>query len=153
MTGTIKGPGIFLAQFAGDDAPFDNLPGIARWTAGLGYKCVQIPTWDRRLFELDRCAKSQTHADEVRGICTDAGVQITELSTHLQGQLIAVNPANDAAFDAFAPPCATIPPSGRPGPPIARHRIEVTGKALDDFANGQVDQARIDTMHGILGCR
>ena len=31
------------------------------------------------------------------------GVEITELSTHLQGQLVAVNPAYDEAFDAFAP--------------------------------------------------
>ena len=29
---------------------------------------------------------------------------ITELSTHLQGQLVAVHPAFDEAFDAFAPP-------------------------------------------------
>jgi sugar phosphate isomerase/epimerase len=100
---TIKGPAIFLAQFAGDAAPFNSLPAITRWAAGLGYKGVQIPTWDARLFNLDLCAESQTYADEVRGICTEAGVAITELSTHLQGQLVAVNPAYDRAFDAFAP--------------------------------------------------
>lgn len=99
----IKGPALFLAQFAGDAAPFDSLSGIASWAAGLGYRGVQIPTWDRRLFDLDLCAKSATYADEVRGICADAGVVITELSTHLQGQLIAVHPAYDAAFDGFAP--------------------------------------------------
>ncbi len=33
----------------------------------------------------------------------DMGMQITELSTHLQGQLVAVHPAYDTLFDAFAP--------------------------------------------------
>ena len=103
MTTRIKGPAIFLAQFAGDAAPFNSLPAIARWAAGLGYKGVQIPTWDARLFDLARAAESQTYADEVKGICAEAGVAITELSTHLQGQLVAVNPAYDTAFDAFAP--------------------------------------------------
>ena len=103
MAGKIKGPGLFLAQFAGDAAPFDTLEGIVGWAAGLGYKGVQIPTFDARLFDLDRAAESDTYCDEVKGICVDAGVAITELSTHLQGQLIAVNPAYDQAFDAFAP--------------------------------------------------
>ena len=113
MAGAIKGPGIFLAQFAGDEAPFNSLPAIAAWVAGLGYKGVQIPSWDSRLFDLDLCAESQTYADEVLGICSEAGVAITELSTHLQGQLIAVNPAYDAAFDAFAPAALRGNPSAR----------------------------------------
>ncbi|WGW05573.1 sugar phosphate isomerase/epimerase family protein [Tropicibacter oceani] len=103
MPGMIKGPALFLAQFAGDDAPFNSLENITKWAAGLGYKGVQIPSFDARLFDLDKAADSQTYCDEVKGICADAGVQITELSTHLQGQLVAVNPAYDAAFDAFAP--------------------------------------------------
>ena len=37
---TIKGPAIFLAQFAGDTAPFNSLDSIAAWAAGLGYKGV-----------------------------------------------------------------------------------------------------------------
>ncbi|MEJ6393549.1 sugar phosphate isomerase/epimerase [Gymnodinialimonas sp. 2305UL16-5] len=100
---TMKGPAIFLAQFAGDDAPYNSLPGITKWVASLGYKGVQIPTFDARLFDLERAANSDTYCDEIKGICADAGVEITELSTHLQGQLVAVNPAYDAAFDAFAP--------------------------------------------------
>ncbi|WP_343080416.1 sugar phosphate isomerase/epimerase [Ostreiculturibacter nitratireducens] len=100
---SIQGPAIFLAQFAGDEAPFNTLPGIAKWAADLGYKGVQIPTFDGRLFDLDKAAESQTYCDEVKGICADAGVKITELSTHLQGQLVAVHPAYDLAFDAFAP--------------------------------------------------
>ncbi|MEM1236967.1 MAG: sugar phosphate isomerase/epimerase [Pseudomonadota bacterium] len=100
---TMKGPGIFLAQFAGDDAPFNSLPAITKWAAGLGYEGVQIPSWDDRLFDLKRAAESKDYCDEVAGICAEAGVQITELSTHLQGQLVAVNPVYDTAFDAFAP--------------------------------------------------
>jgi sugar phosphate isomerase/epimerase len=103
MATTLKGPAIFLAQFAGDEAPFNTLESITRWAAGLGYKGVQIPTFDRRLFDLDRAAESKGYCDEVTGICAAAGVAITELSTHLQGQLVAVHPAYDAQFDAFAP--------------------------------------------------
>ncbi|MCC5963010.1 MAG: sugar phosphate isomerase/epimerase [Rhodobacteraceae bacterium] len=103
MPTNIKGPALFLAQFAGDDAPFNTLQGITRWAASLGYKGVQIPTFDPRLFDLDRAAESRDYCDEVAGICAEAGVAITELSTHLQGQLVAVNPAYDTAFDAFAP--------------------------------------------------
>ncbi|KUF09354.1 sugar phosphate isomerase/epimerase family protein [Pseudoponticoccus marisrubri] len=103
MPGLIKGPALFLAQFAGDTAPFDSLENITRWAAGLGYKGVQIPTFDPRLFDTDKAAESATYRDEVKGICAEAGVEITELSTHLQGQLVAVNPVYDAAFDAFAP--------------------------------------------------
>lgn len=99
----IKGPGLFLAQFAGDEAPFNSLENITKWAVGLGYKGVQIPTFDGRLFDLERAAESAAYCDEVKGICADAGVEITELSTHLQGQLVAVNPAYDIAFDAFAP--------------------------------------------------
>lgn len=103
MATQIKGPALFLAQFAGDQAPFNTLEGITKWAAGLGYKGVQIPTFVGHLFDLDKAASSDTYCDEVKGICADAGVEITELSTHLQGQLVAVNPAYDSAFDAFAP--------------------------------------------------
>jgi sugar phosphate isomerase/epimerase len=113
MTSQIKGPAIFLAQFAGDAAPFNSLPSIARWAADLGYKGVQIPTWDGRLFDLAKAADSQDYCDEVKGICQEAGVEITELSTHLQGQLVAVNPAYDRAFDAFAPASVHNNPKAR----------------------------------------
>ena len=113
MTSQIKGPGIFLAQFAGDAAPFDSLKGMAGWAASLGYKGVQVPTNDPRIFDLDRAADSQDYCDEVQGLCREAGVEITELSTHLQGQLVAVNPAYDLAFDAFAPKHLHGNPKGR----------------------------------------
>ena len=99
----IKGPGIFLAQFCQDDTPFNSLKNICQWSADLGYKAVQIPTWDKRLFDLELAYKSDTYCDEIKGIVTDAGMSISELSTHLQGQLVAVNPAYDQQFDAFAP--------------------------------------------------
>lgn len=99
---TIKGPGIFLAQFAGDAAPFNSFDSICAWVASLGYKGVQIPSWDGRLFDLDRAAESQDYCDEVAGIAASHGIAITELSTHLQGQLVAVHPAYDAQFDGFA---------------------------------------------------
>jgi sugar phosphate isomerase/epimerase len=101
---TIRGPGIFLAQFIGDRPPFDSLRGLSTWAAGLGYVGVQIPTSDARLFNLKLAAESQTYCDEVAGICRESGLSITEISTHLQGQLIAVHPAYDELFDGFAPP-------------------------------------------------
>ncbi|CCE00955.1 sugar phosphate isomerase/epimerase [Bradyrhizobium sp. STM 3809] len=100
----IKGPAIFLAQFAGDAAPFNSWDSICGWAASLGYEGVQIPSWDGRLFDLKRASESQDYADEVKGIAARHGLAITELSTHLQGQLVAVHPAYDAAFDGFAAP-------------------------------------------------
>ncbi len=100
----IKGPAIFLAQFAADAAPFNSFDSICGWAASLGYKGVQIPSWDGRLFDLKKASESQTYADELKGIAARHGLSITELSTHLQGQLVAVHPAYDAAFDGFAAP-------------------------------------------------
>jgi sugar phosphate isomerase/epimerase len=99
---TMKGPAIFLAQFADDAAPFNSFDAICGWAAGLGYKGIQIPTWDGRLFDLKKAASSKTYCDNVKGIADEHEVAITELSTHLQGQLVAVNPVYDSAFDGFA---------------------------------------------------
>ncbi len=100
---TIKGPGIFLAQFMADEAPFDSLDGICKYMADLGYKGIQIPTWDDRLIDLEKAATSKTYCDELKGRIGDHGLEITELASHLQGQLVAVNPAYDDLFNAFAP--------------------------------------------------
>ena len=100
---TIQGPAIFLAQFMGDTAPFNTLEGVCQWAANLGYIGVQIPTWDSRLIDLQKAAESKTYCDELKGKIQSFGLQITELSTHLQGQLVAVNPAYDTMFDNFAP--------------------------------------------------
>ncbi|MCO6496085.1 MAG: sugar phosphate isomerase/epimerase [Chitinophagaceae bacterium] len=100
---TIKGPAIFIAQFIGDKAPFDNLDNICRWASQLGYKGIQIPTLDERFIDLEKAATSKTYADELKGIVQSHGMEISELSTHLQGQLVAVHPAYDLLFDSFAP--------------------------------------------------
>lgn len=110
---TIKGPGIFLAQFAGDAAPFNSLPAIADTMAGLGYKGLQIPSWDERLFDLALAAESQSYCDEITGMLAEKGLAITELSTHLQGQLVAVHPAYDAQFDGFTIPQMRGNPAAR----------------------------------------
>jgi sugar phosphate isomerase/epimerase len=99
---TIKGHALFLAQFAGDEAPFNSLEAIADWAASCGYVGVQIPSWDDRLFDLEKAAESKAYCDEVKGVLADRGLVLTELSTHLQGQLVAVHPAYDEAFDGFA---------------------------------------------------
>jgi sugar phosphate isomerase/epimerase len=98
----IKGPAIFLAQFAGDEAPFNNLENITKWAKDLGYLGVQIHAWDSGFIDVDKAAESKTYCDELSGKCN--GLAITELATHLIGQLVAVHPAFDELFDGFAPP-------------------------------------------------
>jgi len=100
---TLKGPGIFLAQFMGDQAPFNDIISIGKWVQQLGFTGVQIPTWDSRCIDLKQAAESKTYADEWKGKINEIGLEVTELSTHLQGQLVAVHPAYDAQFDGFAP--------------------------------------------------
>lgn len=99
---TIKGPAIFLAQFAGNEAPFDTLDNLGQWAASLGYKGIQVPT-DPKLFDLEKAAASKTYCDDIKGRLAEIGVEITELSTHIQGQLVAVHPVYDEMFDGFAP--------------------------------------------------
>lgn len=99
----IRGPGIFLAQFAGNEAPFNDLNTICKWAAEQGFKGIQMPSWDGRLFDLQRASESMTYCQEVQGTLEEYDLELTELSTHLQGQLVAVNPAYDAMFDGFAP--------------------------------------------------
>jgi len=101
---TLKGPAIFIAQFLGDKAPFNRLDTIAEWAAGLGYKGLQVPTSDPHIFDLKLAAESQGYCDEIKGGLAAYGLEITELSTHLQGQLVAVHPAYDSLFDGFAAP-------------------------------------------------
>ncbi|MBB4077430.1 sugar phosphate isomerase/epimerase [Lewinella aquimaris] len=100
---TIKGPAIFLAQFMGDEPPFNNLDDICGYMAGLGYQGVQIPTWDSRLIDLEKAADSKDYCDEIKGRVAEHGLEITELASHLQGQMVAVHPAYDTMYNAFAP--------------------------------------------------
>jgi sugar phosphate isomerase/epimerase len=110
----MKGPAIFLAQFAGSEPPFNSLEGMARWAASLGYIGVQVPTPDPALFDLKLAASSQTYCDEIKGKLAQHGIEITELSTHLQGQLLAVHPAYVDQFKAFAAPAVRNDPSAWP---------------------------------------
>ena len=113
MSNSMKGPAIFLAQFVGDKPPFNSLASIARWAAGHGYKGVQIPTTAPQLFDLQKAADSDTYCDEVRGTLGEFGISVTELSTHLQGQLVAVHPAHDLQMDGFAPEHVRGKPTAR----------------------------------------
>ena len=109
----MKGPAIFLAQFVGDEEPFNSLATMCRWAADLGYKGVQIPTWEKKLIDLEQAAESKDYCDEIAGIVAEAGLEISELSTHLQGQLVAVHPAYDLQFDAFADEAVRNNPTAR----------------------------------------
>jgi sugar phosphate isomerase/epimerase len=100
---TIKGPGIFLAQFMGDQPPFNELKSICEWSKRIGFIGVQLPGWDSRVIDLKKAAESKTYADELKGTINGIGLEITEISTHLIGQLVAVHPAYNELFDAFAP--------------------------------------------------
>jgi sugar phosphate isomerase/epimerase len=139
----IHGPAIFLAQFAGDAAPFNSLDNIAQWAAGLGYKGVQIPSWDERLFDLKRAAESKAYCDEVLGTLASHGLQLTELSTHLQGQLVAVHPAYDLMFDGFAP-------DPMRGNPRARQAWAVTQLRLAARASANLGLKAHATFSGAL---
>ena len=92
-----------MAQFADNNAPFNTLEGLAIWAQKLGFVGVQIPTWDSRLFDLQAAAESQAYCDEILGVLHEAGVELTELSTHLQGQLVASHTAYDTLLEGFAP--------------------------------------------------
>ncbi|HET8905255.1 MAG TPA: sugar phosphate isomerase/epimerase [Saccharospirillum sp.] len=110
---TIKGPALFLAQYASDEAPFNSLDSIARWASNLGFKGVQIPSGDKRLFDLERAAEDLDYCREVTALLAGYGLEITELSTHLQGQLVAVHPVYDDLFDGFAPESLRKNPQAR----------------------------------------
>jgi len=110
---TLKGPAIFLAQFLGDEAPFNTLDSIAAWAAGLGFKGVQVPTWDKRVFDLEQAATSPEYCAQFQATLAQHGLEVTELSTHLQGQLVAVHPAYDDMFDGFAPESLRANPKAR----------------------------------------
>jgi sugar phosphate isomerase/epimerase len=140
---TIKGPAIFLAQFAGDAAPFNSLDAIARWASGLGYKGVQIPSWDARLFDLKQAAASRTYCDEISGTLAQHGLQITDLSTHLQGQLVAVHPAYDTGFDGFAAPEVR-------GDPVQRQKWAVEQMKLAATASANLGLTAHATFSGAL---
>ncbi|WP_035872853.1 sugar phosphate isomerase/epimerase family protein [Cucumibacter marinus] len=110
---SIKGPAVFLAQFAGDQVPFNSFASICRWAADKGFVGVQVPTWRTELIDLGLAASSHDYCDEILGVASEAGVEITELSTHLQGHCVAVHPAYDELFDGLVPSEVRGKPSAR----------------------------------------
>jgi len=138
---TIRGPAIFLAQFAGDDPPFNSLAGMAGWAASHGYTGIQIPTWDARLFDLDKAASSRAYCDEVKGTLAAHGLAVTELATHLQGHLVAVHPVYDSLVDGFAAPAVRGKPEAR-----ARWAVEQVKAAAKACRN-----LGLDTMVSFTG--
>ena len=140
---TLQGPALFIAQFIGDKPPFDSLDSIAGWAASLGYKGLQIPVGDSRFFDLDTAAESPAYCDDVRAVLDRHGLVVTELSTHLQGQLVAVHPAYDDLFDAFAAPHVR-------GNPPARQAWAVAQMKLAARASKHLDLATHVTFSGAL---
>lgn len=140
---TMRGPGLFLAQFASEQAPFNSWGAITSWAAGLGYKGVQVPSGNALLFDLDRAVTSEIWRDEFLGQARDNGVAVTELSSHIQGQLVAVHPAYDAPFDAFAP--ATLR-----GNPKARQEWAVDQVAKTIRASAALGLNAMATFSGAL---
>ncbi|MFU8823219.1 sugar phosphate isomerase/epimerase family protein [Yoonia sp.] len=140
---TIKGPALFLAQFAGDDAPFNSWDGITKWAADCGYKGVQVPSWDARFIDLSRAAESRDYCDEFKGVAAENDVEVTELSTHLQGQLVAVHPAYDEGFDGFADPSVR-------GNPKARQAWAVEQVKLALSASRNMDITAMASFSGAL---
>ncbi|HEX3123101.1 MAG TPA: sugar phosphate isomerase/epimerase [Rhodanobacteraceae bacterium] len=140
---TLKGPGIFLAQFAGDEAPFNSLESMAEWAAALGYKGIQIPTTDERLFDLAEAARSKDYCDDLAGMLSEHGLRVTELSTHLQGQLVAVHPAYDQYFDGFAPESVR-------GRPVERQQWAVDQLKLAARASRNLGLSAHATFSGAL---
>lgn len=139
---TIQGPAIFLAQFMGDAAPFDTLDHLAEWAGGLGYKGIQIPA-DARLIDLATAAESEDYCDDLLGRLAAFGVEPTELSTHLQGQLVAVHPAYDTFFDGFA--AAHVR-----GNPVARQAWAVEQVKLAARASANLGLSAHATFSGAL---
>jgi sugar phosphate isomerase/epimerase len=137
----MQGPAIFLAQFVGQDAPFDNLANMAKWAGDLGYLGIQVPTWESGLIDLALAAESRDYCDELQGVCAEGGVAISELSTHLQGQLVAVHPVYDELFDGFAPEEVR-------GRPAARQAWAVNQLLLAAKASGNLGLAAHATFSG-----
>jgi sugar phosphate isomerase/epimerase len=100
---TIKGPGIFLAQFLRNNPPYNTLESLSEWVSGLGYKGIQVPTWDERTIDLKTASESKTYCDKYKGKLNEKGVELIELAAYLQGQVMAIHPAYETMFEAFYP--------------------------------------------------
>lgn len=100
---TMKGPAIFLAQFLDEQPPFNDIISISKWAKSLGYKGVQIPTWDARAIDLDKAATSKEYCDEYKNNLNELGIEVVELASYLQGQTMGMPPVYENLFQAFYP--------------------------------------------------
>ena len=140
---TLKGPSLHLAQFSSDKPPFDSLDSIAGWAAQLGFKALQVPAWDARLFDVALAAQSTGYCDEIKGQLAEHSLQISELTTHMFGQLVAVHPAYDPLCDAFAP-------ASLAGRPAARTDWAIERMKLAARASRNLGLADMGTFSGAL---
>ncbi len=99
----IRGPAIFLAQFYRESEPFNSIGSICSWAASLGYRGVQIPTWERGLIDLDAAAESSGYCEDYSGRLNEIGIEIVDLGSYLQGQCMAFHPAYETGFQPFFP--------------------------------------------------
>jgi len=137
----IKGPAVFLAQFLSEEEPFNNLGSITAWAKNLGYEGIQIPANEKSMIDIDLAAESKTYCDDLKGSCN--GLEITELASHIFGQLVAVNPAYDDLFDSF-----TEPPLR--GNPAARQKWAV-GKMINTIrASANLGLSALPSFSGAL---
>jgi sugar phosphate isomerase/epimerase len=116
---TIKGPGLFIAQFVDADARLGTLEGIAAFAAECGFTALQMPTFYPKIFDLEQAAQSQSYCDDVRGTLSNYGLRISELTSQRQGHLMAVNPAYDLAIISRLKACAAIRLRASNGPSIS----------------------------------
>src|SRR5687767_16002031 len=100
---SIQGPALFLAQFIRDEPPFNTFSGLCRWAVELGYRGVQVPAWEARLIDLDEAAESAAYCDDWRAKLELHGLTLTELNGALAGQVLAMHPAYEVAFQPFYP--------------------------------------------------
>jgi len=123
---TIKGPGLFIGQFADEKPPFNTLPSIANWAKGLGFAGLQLPTWDARFIDIKKAAESSAYTDEIKGIMSDAGLVVTDMASHIYGQLVAVHPAYDTWMDGLCPPDVRGNPAARQAWAIDMMKASIT---------------------------
>lgn len=112
---TIKGPGLFLGQFAGDAAPFNSWDSITKWAADVGYVGVQVPTWAGQLIDLKKAASSKDYCDEFAGVARQNGVEVTELDASRASWWRCILPMTRLSTDLRRRRCAAIRRHARSG--------------------------------------
>lgn len=86
------------------------MSNITGWAKSLGFVGVQVPA-DPKVIDIEKAAESKAYCDDLKAQTN--GLAITELATHLLGQLVAVHPAYDTLFDNFAPAALQGNPKAR----------------------------------------